>query len=33
MLAVWARGTERNLFALCRSAAFKLFELSIKERH
>ena len=31
MLAAWARGTDRNLFPLCRSTAFKLiFEDSVK---
>jgi len=30
MLAAWARGTDGNLFLLCRSTAFKLtFEESV----
>ena len=34
MLAAWARGTDGDLFPLCRSTAFKLtFGESIKKRH
>ena len=33
MLAPCARGTGGDLFPLCRSAVFKLFEESIKNRH